>query len=143
GRMVLAMESLHMAYSRAISVQILEYRVLGQFEVIADGVALPLGGPKQRAVLAVLVAAEGRPLSVDSLLQAIYGDDAAPTSRATLQTYVSNLRQLLGGVIVRRGDGYLLDCTDSTVDTKAFEAAYRAASASGDAGDTATRLREA
>jgi DNA-binding SARP family transcriptional activator/WD40 repeat protein len=141
--MVFVMESCHTPYSRVISLQVVEYRVLGRFEVIAGGVTLPLGGPKQRAVLAMLVAAAGHPLSVDSLLQAIYGDDAAPTSRATLQTYVSNLRQMLGGVIVRRGDGYLIDFTDSTVDATVFEDAYRSASAAGEAAETSARLRGA
>ena len=92
----------------------------------------PLGGPKQRGVVAVLVAAAGHPVSVDGLLQATYGEDAAPTSRATLQTYVSNLRNALGDVIVRQGDGYFVDCTNSAIDAAAFEDAYRTASSSGD-----------
>ena len=102
-------------------VRTVEYRVLGALEVLVDGVSLPLGGPKQRGVVAVLVAAAGRPVSVDRLLQATYGEDAAPTSRATLQTYVSNLRQVLGEVIVRQGDGYSLDCDNSTIDATGFE----------------------
>ena len=124
-------------------VRTVEYRVLGALEVLVDGVSLPLGGPKQRGVVAVLVAAAGRPVSVDRLLQATYGEDAAPTSRATLQTYVSNLRQVLGDVIVRQGDGYSLDCDNSTIDATGFEDAYRTASALGDADDVAFRLRDA
>jgi WD40 repeat protein/DNA-binding SARP family transcriptional activator len=120
-----------------------DYRVLGPFEVLVDGAPLPLGGPKQRGVVAVLVAVAGRPVSVDTLLQATYGEDAAPTSRATLQTYVSNLRHALGDVIVRQGDAYFVDCNNSTVDATAFEDAYRTALALGDAEDVASRLREA
>jgi hypothetical protein len=104
-----------------------EYRVLGPIEVRGDGVARPLGGAKQKAVIAVLVAAAGRPVSVDTLLQAIYGDDASPGSRATLQTYVSNLRNIIGDVIVWRADAYLLDCTNAVVDATEFENAYNAA----------------
>lgn len=120
-----------------------EYRVLGPMEVRGDGAARSLGGGKQKAVLAVLVAAGGRPVSVDALLQAIYGDDASPSSRATLQTYVSNLRNLLGDVIIRRADAYLLDCTDATIDATAFEQAYNTALKLGSAEDMAARLRDA
>ena len=91
----------------------MDYRVLGPLEVLVDGVPLPLGGPKQRVVVAVLVAAAGRPVPVDVLLEAIYGEEAALGSRRTLQTYVSNLRQVLGDVIVRQGDAYVLTCAGS------------------------------
>src|SRR5687768_7428656 len=102
-----------------------DYRVLGPLEVLADGDPLPLGGPKQRVVVAVLAAAAGRPVPVDVLLQAIYGEDAAPAGRRTLQTYVSNLRQALGDVIVRQGDAYVLTCSGVEIDSVAFEEAYR------------------
>ena len=108
-----------------------DYRVLGPLEVLAGDAAIPLGGPKQRGVIAVLVAVAGRPVPVDTLLQAIYGEDASPSSRATLHTYVSNLRHLLGDVIVRQGDAYLLDCTDATIDAAVFEQAYRDATRHG------------
>ena len=94
-------------------VRVLDYRVLGPVEVRAEGAATVLGGRKQRGVVAVLVAAAGRPVSVDSLLQAIYGDDAIPGSKPTLHTYVSNFRHVLGDVIVRHGDAYFLDCADA------------------------------
>jgi WD40 repeat protein/DNA-binding SARP family transcriptional activator len=124
-------------------VRTVDYRVLGPLEVLVDGVATALGGPKQRGVVAVLVAAAGRPVAVDTLLQATYGEDASPTSRASLHTYVSNLRHALGDVIVRQGDGYLVDCTNCTIDATVFEDSYRAASAMGDADDVSSRLREA
>ena len=69
--MLFLVEALQTAGQVVSNVRVLDYRVLGELEVVADGIARPLGGPKQRAVLAVLVAAAGRPLSVDSLLQAI------------------------------------------------------------------------
>jgi DNA-binding SARP family transcriptional activator/WD40 repeat protein len=117
--------------------------VLGPVEVLAAGARVVLGGPKQRAVVAVLVAAAGGPVMVDALLQALYGEDASPTSRATLQTYVSNLRHALGDVIVRRGDAYLLDCSDATIDAVAFEDACRTATAMVDADRASSGLREA
>ena len=120
-----------------------EYRVLGPLAVVADGAAAGLGGPKQRTAIAVLVAAAGRAVSVDTLLQAIYGEDAAPRSRATLHTYVSNLRNVLGDVIVRQGDSYVLNCADATIDAARFEDAYRNATRLHAADDVAPRLREA
>jgi DNA-binding SARP family transcriptional activator/WD40 repeat protein len=118
-------------------------RVLGPVEVLAAGARVGLGGPKQRTVVAVLVAAAGGPVMVDTLLQALYGEDASPSSRATLQTYVSNLRHALGDVIVRRGDSYLLDCSAATIDATAFEDAYRTATAMADADRVSSGLREA
>jgi DNA-binding SARP family transcriptional activator len=116
---------------------------LARWKCTSTGSQSPFGGPKQRRVVAVLVAAAGRPVAVDTLLQATYGEDASPSSRATLHTYVSNLRHALGDVIVRQGDGYLVDCTSSTIDAKVFEDAYRAATAIGDADEVSSRLREA
>src|SRR3954470_16326409 len=120
-----------------------EYRVLGPLEVLSDGRPCSLGGPKQRAVLAVLIAAGGRPVPVDSLLQAIYGDDASPSTRAILHTYVSNLRGALGDVIARRSDAYLLDLTDAVTDAAEFENLYDAALALGSAEDMSSRLSDA
>jgi DNA-binding SARP family transcriptional activator len=120
-----------------------DYRVLGPLEVLVDGVPLALGGPKQRVVVAVLVAAAGRPVPVDVLLEAIYGEEAALGGRRTLQTYVSNLRQALGEVIVRHGDAYVLTCAGAEIDSLVFEESCRAASATTVADDAASMLREA
>ena len=103
----------------------LEYRVLGPLEVAST--AQRRSAAEAATVLAVLIAAAGRPVCVDTLLQAMYGEDAAPRGKATLHTYVSNLRRVLGDVIVRQGDAYILDCADATIDAAAFEDAYRSA----------------
>jgi DNA-binding SARP family transcriptional activator/serine/threonine protein kinase/WD40 repeat protein len=120
-----------------------EYRVLGQLDVRVRGTTPALGGRKQRGVLAVLIAAAGRPVSVDALLLATYGDDASPSSKATLHTYVSNLRKVLGDVILRQGDAYLLDCTEATIDAVAFEELCARAAAIEDPERAAGALREA
>ena len=122
----------------------MRYRVLGPLDVVADdGNMLVVGGPKQRTVLALLIAAAGRTVSVDRLLQGMYGEDAAPTNRASLHTYVSNLRRTLGDVLVRHGDAYLLRPSGSTIDAVEFEDACRAAAALIDPDDVAGRLRDA
>jgi hypothetical protein len=51
----------------ASGVRVLDYRVLGQLEVRVDGALASLGGQKQRGVLAVLIAAAGRPVSTDDV----------------------------------------------------------------------------
>jgi DNA-binding SARP family transcriptional activator/WD40 repeat protein len=124
-------------------VRALDLRVLGQVDVRVDGTPAALGGRKQRGVLAVLVAAGGRPVSVDSLLLATYGESASPGGKATLHTYVSNLRRLLGDVIVRKGDAYLLDCTGATIDAVEFEELCVQAAAIEDPDRSATVLRQA
>src|SRR5688572_22113038 len=53
--------SKNVVYGRGV-----DCRVLGPVEVLSEGSACALGGPKQRAVIAVLAAAAGRPVSVDA-----------------------------------------------------------------------------
>jgi len=121
----------------------LEYAVLGQLEVRVRGTAAALGGRKQRGVLAVLIAAAGRPVSVDALLLATYGEDASPGGKATLHTYISNLRHLLGDVIVRQGDAYRLESTEATIDAAAFEDLCARAAAIADPERASGTLRQA
>ena len=54
-----------------------------------------IGPPKQRAVLAVLLLAQGRVVSVDRLIDAVWGDDVPGSATASLQAYISNLRRAL------------------------------------------------
>src|SRR5690606_10023040 len=73
--------------------------LLGPLRLVVDGVEVPVPGPKRRAVLALLALAEGRAVTVDQLLEALWpGDDAG---RAALQTHVSRLRSHLGGAADR------------------------------------------
>ena len=125
-------------YLRAV-----DYRVLGPVEVLAaDGVATALGGPKQRTVVAVLVASAGRGVAVDVLLQALYGEDASPSSRASL----AHVR-VEPAPCARRRDrasgGHLPPgFAAATIDAGAFEDSYRAAVAIEDAEAAASRLRK-
>lgn len=119
-------------------------RVLGPLEILQDGAGVPVGGPKQRTVLALLVADLGTVVSVDALVDGVWGDEPTPGARSTLQTYVSNLRHELGDVIVRDGRGYRLDLERHTVDAFAFEDAVVAATAPGtDPASAAQSLRAA
>ncbi len=101
----------------------LKIRVLGPLEVLSDGVDVRLGGPKQRTVLALLAAEVGKPVSVDALIDGVWGDEPTAGARSTLQTYVSNLRAAIGDVIVRDDGGYRLVAEPEDVDAVEFERA--------------------
>ena len=85
-----------------------EIRVLGPIEVVADGQPLRLGGPTQRAVLAVLISEIGQVVSVDYLVDAVWGEAPPTAVRNSIYSYISNLRSLLGTPIERTGSGYRL-----------------------------------
>ena len=102
------------------------FRVLGPLRVeTTQPEALALGGLKQRTVLAMLVANAGRPVSVDQLVEGVYGDGALRTARRTIQTYVSNLRRLLGdSVIEKHGKGWQFSIGDHRLDSLDAESRY-------------------
>jgi DNA-binding SARP family transcriptional activator len=74
----------------------MEFRILGPLQVSAGDGALKVGGPKQRAVLAHLILRANRPVSVDLLIDGLWGEEPPETAKNTLQTHVYRLRQLLG-----------------------------------------------
>jgi WD40 repeat protein/DNA-binding SARP family transcriptional activator len=96
-------------------------RVLGPLEVLSSGAGVRLGGAKQRTVLALLAAEVGKPVSVDTLIDGVWGDEPTTAARSTLQTYVSNLRAAIGDVIVRDDGGYRLAADPEEVDAVEFE----------------------
>ena len=68
-----------------------------------------VGAPKVRALLAVLLLHRGEVVSIDRLIDALWGERAPATAAKTVQVYVSNLRKALGdGLLVTRGRGYVL-----------------------------------
>src|SRR5213083_1764026 len=100
-----------------------EIRVLGRLEVASNTADVRLGGRKQRTVLALLAAEVGKRVSVDALIDGVWGEEPTPGARSTLQTYVSNLRAAIGDVIVRDDGGYRLAADSAQVDAIGFEQA--------------------
>ena len=99
-----------------------EFRILGPLEARVDGVVTPLGGTRQRAVLAILLLHRGEAVSVDRIVDELWGERPPETATKTIQVYVSRLRKTLGeGVVVTRGGGYAIDPTSATVDADRFE----------------------
>src|SRR4051812_41805799 len=84
-------------------------RVLGPFAVETDqGTPVDVGGPRQRAVLALLLSARGDVVSVDRMIEDLWRGEAPPRAIASLQAYVSNLRRLLEPARERRAPARLL-----------------------------------
>ncbi len=101
----------------------LAFRVLGTLEVQRAGMALPLPSRRQRAVLAALLAASGRVVSADELVDAAWGDTLPDNPRAALNTVLSRLRTTLGrDYIAVEATGYRLDVSSEDVDAARFEA---------------------
>ncbi|WP_148088675.1 AfsR/SARP family transcriptional regulator [Saccharothrix texasensis] len=92
-------------------------RLLGEVAAEVGGRRVDLGTPRQRCVLAALAVDAGRVVSVDLLIERVWGADGAPRARSTLHNYISRLRRALAGAgglaIVRRSGGYAL-VTDMT-----------------------------
>src|SRR4051794_10085845 len=99
-----------------------QYRLLGPLEVVVDGQPVTLGGPKQRALLAMLLLHRGRAVSTDSLIDAIWDERSPPSAAHLIQVYISQLRKVLGAeTVLRRPPGYLLAASDDQLDVVHFE----------------------
>ena len=121
----------------------MEFRILGPLEVEEDGRSIPLAGAKQRALLALLLLARGRPVSTERLIEEIW--DGAPPENAlkSVQVYVARLRKLLGdGRLVTHERGYELLVEPGELDADRFDELTRAASGAAPE-EAAARLREA
>jgi DNA-binding SARP family transcriptional activator len=97
------------------------FRILGPLEVEEDGKPLPLGGPRQRALLAILLLRANQVVSNDRLTDELWGEDAPPTAAKAIQVYVSRLRKQVGARLVTRAPGYVLLLDPSELDLTRFE----------------------
>ena len=99
-----------------------EFRVLGPVQAVADGVSLPLGGPKQRAVLAELLLHGGGVVTHARLVDAVWGDEPPDSAKTSLQVYVHGLRRAVGAERIETlGDGYRLHFEPEELDLARFE----------------------
>ncbi len=123
----------------------MDFRILGPLEV--PGVE-SLGGPKPRAVLAVLLLHPNEPVSAERLALALWGEDAPPGAVKTVQVHVSRLRKALGDgdVVSTTAAGYRVRVEPGELDAERFESLAeqgRRALADGEAKQAADLLREA
>jgi DNA-binding winged helix-turn-helix (wHTH) protein len=103
----------------------MEIRVLGSVELELGGRRLRLGGPKQRALLSLLALNANLTVSVDRLIDGLWGEEPPASAAKMVQLYVSQLRKLLakeaGAEIVTHGRGYQLRLDREAVDAVRFE----------------------
>jgi DNA-binding SARP family transcriptional activator len=129
----------------------IEFRILGPLEVSADGRLLPLGSPRQRALLGLLLAHANETLSRDRLIEELWAEAPPATVESALHVYLSRLRRLLesagaGGALVRQASGYRLRVEPEQLDANRFDRLAGEGSealAAGKAEVAAERLRDA
>jgi DNA-binding SARP family transcriptional activator len=104
-----------------------EFRILGPLDVRVDGTSVPIGGPKQRALLALLLLSANRVVSRDRLIGELLSDQVAASADHALRVQVWRLRKALGRGsddeprLIGRAPGYLLRVEPGELDLEAFE----------------------
>ncbi len=129
----------------------IDYRILGPLEVSADGRVIEIGGPKQRALLAILLLRANESVPRDVLVHDLWGEQLPAGAQGSLDVYVSRLRKALdqaadGPVVVTRPGGYCLQVEEGQLDARRFErlvAEGRSALAANTPGPAAASLRAA
>lgn len=97
-------------------------RVLGPVDITAPSGSVHIPGQRARALLAALVISVQRAVPAATLRRVLWGDRPPLTADNTLQTYVSQLRHLLGNeAIVNVDHSYRLDVDVGTIDAVRFE----------------------
>src|SRR5438067_1324306 len=108
----------------------MEFKVLGPLEVSDGGRSVPLGGAKQRALLAILLTQANAAVGADRLIDLIWSDEPPDTAAHSLQVYVSQLRKILEPehragtaykVLVSQPPGYLLRIEPESLDLNRFQ----------------------
>jgi DNA-binding SARP family transcriptional activator len=102
---------------------VLEFRILGPLEVVGEDGPFRLGGPRQRATLAILLLNAGRVVPVDDLAEELYAGAAPVTAVTQVQRQISELRKIIGAAspIETRPPGYVLRLAPEQLDLKRFE----------------------
>jgi predicted ATPase/DNA-binding SARP family transcriptional activator len=131
----------------ARGVVVVEFRILGPVQAVRGGREVGLGGPRRRAVLALLLVAAGRVVPAERLAEEVWGGCPPPGAAGTLRSYVSRLRTLLApdAELIGRGGGYALAVGPDQLDAGRFErlaGAGRAALERGEAVVAAARFGE-
>jgi DNA-binding SARP family transcriptional activator/uncharacterized protein HemY len=133
----------------------MEFRILGPLEVVDNGQRLTLGGPKPRAVLAMLLLRANMVVPAGQLIEALWGEAPPPTATTTVQVYVSRLRRILqpqkgptrqDHILMTRPPGYLLRVQPGGLDLHRFQDLVDAAHQAlrdGDPARAAAGLRDA
>jgi YVTN family beta-propeller protein len=105
----------------------MEFLILGPLEVRDGGSVVALGGPQQRAVLAMLLLRANEVVGRDRLVEGLWGERPPKSAGHVIESYVSRLRQALGGSggtvqLVTERHGYSLRTEPGQLDVDSFEA---------------------
>jgi DNA-binding SARP family transcriptional activator len=102
---------------------VLEFRILGPLEVSDDGGHVRLGGPRQRATLAILLLNANRVVPVERLADDLYAGAPPVTAVTQVQRQISELRKALGAeaAIETQAPGYVLQLLPEQLDLTRFE----------------------
>ncbi|CAN5595422.1 hypothetical protein BH09ACT7_BH09ACT7_17750 [soil metagenome] len=101
----------------------MDYLLLGPMVVLRSGQALPIGGLRQRAVLAALLIDADRSVEIDQLIEHVWHDAPPLKPVVSLRAYIANLRRILGSDVrlVTEAKGYRLHLGTDRLDTREFE----------------------
>jgi DNA-binding SARP family transcriptional activator len=106
-----------------------EFRILGQLEIVDQGRALPLGGARQRTLLALLLLRANEVVSADRLIDGLWGARPPQGAANALQYHVSQLRKTLAPyeAIITQEPGYVIRVGPAEFDLLLFERLVREA----------------
>ncbi|WP_053700300.1 AfsR/SARP family transcriptional regulator [Streptomyces sp. NRRL F-5755] len=125
----------------------MDFRLLGPVSAFSEDIQVPLGPPKRRAVLALLVLAEGTPVSAERIAEALWDTEPPTHARTIVYGHVSALRGLLNtepaAKLATEGGGYTLYAPPESADVWRFRALVRRAADGAPAEESAALLREA
>jgi len=106
------------------------FGILGPLEAKRCGTLVDLGPPKQKAVLAVLLISANQVVSLDRLIEMLWGMDVPARAHGSLQAYIHNLRKVIepnravrshAHVLVTQPPGYVLLVGPDELDATRFE----------------------
>ena len=127
----------------------IDFRILGELEVLRDGAQIDLGSPRQRALLARFLVSPTEIVSTDRLIDDLWRGEPPEAAKHTLHVYISRLRKALGPDRHRLesyATGYRLAIDVAELDASRFESGVargREALDRGDAPGASAILREA
>jgi DNA-binding SARP family transcriptional activator len=114
-----------------------QYRILGPLELVVEGAAVPLGPPKERALLGILLLHANQVVSTDRLIDELWGENPPLSAPKVVQVYVSQLRKRLDGSahIATQPPGYVVAVGADELDALRFERLVAEARTLADAGN--------
>ena len=115
----------------------MEFRILGPLEVLEGDLPVPLPGPRQRSLLALLLLHANEVVSSDRLVDELWTHEDPESGSAALQASVSRLRKALGGgseLLATVPPGYVVRVGPDQLDLHRFEALVAGAAERGSCG---------